>query len=264
LGRKLRSVNPNFCVADRLAVSGKKSQSPRPASYSNPTRWEPSIVTLLSSLSLTRRKAIAATVAFAGFTSSGASQAQTAPKPDGTVEMAKALKPGPLPELSIGDPSGIPVIEYGSATCPHCAHFAKDTWPELKKTYVDTGKVRFIFREYSRNNLDVAAFMLARCIGDDKAYAAIELLFASQDAWAFGSNPLEGLMTALKPTGMTRDKATVCLNDQAKADAFAQIVKTADDKFKVSGTPTFIIDGKIYGGALSLDELNAILKPIVK
>ena len=97
-----------------------------------------------------------------------------------------------------------------------------DIWPEFKKTYVDTGKVRFIFREYSRNNLDVGAFMLARCVGDDKAYATIELLFASQDAWAFGNNPLEGLMTALRPTGMSRDKATACLNDQAKADAFAQ------------------------------------------
>jgi protein-disulfide isomerase len=202
--------------------------------------------------------------ALAGLAMLSAAEAQTAPKPDSTVDMAKALEPGPLPELSIGDPAGVPVIEYGSATCPHCAHFARDVWPEFKKAYVDTGKVRFIFREYSRNNLDVAAFMLARCVGDDKAYAAIELLFASQDAWAFGNNPLEGLMTALRPTGMSRDKATVCINDQAKADAFAQIVKTADDKFKVSGTPTFIIDGKIYSGALSLDELNAILKPIVK
>ena len=197
-------------------------------------------------------------------TSFAVAWAQTAPKPDSTVAMAEALKPGPLPELSIGDAAGVPMIEYGSATCPHCAHFAKDIWPEFKKTYVDTGKVRFIFREYSRNNLDVAAFMLARCVGDDKTYATIELLFASQDSWAFGNNPLEGLMTALRPTGMSRDKATACLNDQAKADAFAQIVKTADDKFKISGTPTFIIDGKVYGGALSLDELNAILKPIVK
>lgn len=190
--------------------------------------------------------------------------AQTAPKPDSKVDMAKALEPGPLPELSIGEAAGLPVIEYGSATCPHCAHFARDVWPAFRKTYVDTGKVRFIFREYSRNELDVGAFMLARCAGDDKAYAAIELLFAAQDSWAFGSNPVEGLMTALRPTGLSPDKATACLDDQAKADALVQIVKTADEKFKISGTPTFIIDGNIYGGALSLGELNAILQPIVK
>jgi protein-disulfide isomerase len=226
-------------------------------------------VTLLSSLPsifwvLARRNLALALALFFGLAMFGAAEAQTAPKPDATVEMAEALKPGPLPELSVGDPAGLPVIEYGSATCPHCAHFDKDIWPAFKSAYVDAGKVRYIFREYSRNNLDVAAFMLARCVGDDKAFATIELLFASQDAWAFGGNPLEGLMTAIRPTGMSRDKATACLKDQAKADAFAQIVKTADDKFKISGTPSFIIGGKVYGGALSLDELNAILKPLVK
>ena len=213
---------------------------------------------------VSRRNLVRTAALLSGFAIFGAALAQSAPKPDATVDMAKALEPGPLAELTTGDAAGLPVIEYGSATCPHCAHFDKDIWPAFKKTYVDTGKVRFIFREYSRNNLDVAAFMLARCVGDDKALAAIELMFASQETWAFGDNPLEGLMTALRPTGMTRDKATVCLNDQGKADALAQIVKTADEKFKISGTPTFIIDGKVYGGALSLDELNAILKPIVK
>jgi protein-disulfide isomerase len=210
------------------------------------------------------RNLIGAIALLAGLAAFGLAEAQTAPKPDSTVDMAQALEPGPLPELSIGDPAGIPVIEYGSATCPHCAHFAHDVWPEFKKTFVDTGKVRFIFREYSRNNLDVGAFMLARCVGDDKAYATIELLFASQDSWAFGGNPLDGLLAALRPTGLSRDQANACLKDQSKADALAKIVKTADDKFKISGTPTFIIDGKVYGGALSLEELNAILKPIVK
>ena len=199
-----------------------------------------------------------------GFLALGLAAAAAAPAPERSVDMAKVLQPGPLPELSLGNPNGVPIVEYGSLTCPHCAAFSREVMPKLKAQYIDSGKVHFIFREFSRNPLDVAAFVLARCVGDDKAYATIELLFASQDAWAFGNNPLEGLMTALRPTGMSRDRATACLNDQAKADAFAKIVKTADEKFKVTGTPTFIIDGKIYGGALSLDELNAILKPIVK
>ena len=224
---------------------------------------EPSSSLSMTSL-LSRRNVILALVLPPGLVMFGAVRGQTAPKPDSTIDMAKALQPGPLPELSVGDAAGLPVIEYGSATCPHCAHFDRDVWPAFKRTYVDTGKVRFIFREYSRNDLDVAAFMLARCTGDDKAFAAIELLFASQDSWAFGDNPLEGLMTALRPTGISRDMATACLNDQAKADALAQIAKTADEAFKISGTPSFIIDGKVYGGALSLDEMEAILKPLVK
>jgi protein-disulfide isomerase len=195
-----------------------------------------------------------------------AARAQTAdpPKPAGTTDMAKALEPGPLPELSIGDPSGVAVIEYGSLTCPHCAHFDKDVWPAFKAAYVDTGKVRYIFREYSRNKLDVAAFMLARCNGDDKAFATIELLFATQEQWAFVEKPIDGLATILKPTGLTRDSIVACLNDQAKANALIKIDEAADEKFDVKGTPTFIVDGKIYGGALSLDELNAIVKPLIK
>src|SRR5579863_7203793 len=117
--------------------------------------------------------------------------AGTAPPPDGTVDMAKLLQPGPLPELSMGDPAGVPVIEYDSLTCPHCAAFSRDVFPQLKKDYVDTGKVRFIFREFSRNPLDVAAFVLARCVGDDKAYAGIDLLYTEQDKRAFVDKPLE-------------------------------------------------------------------------
>jgi len=186
------------------------------------------------------------------------------PKSDRSVDMAKVLEPGPLPELSVGDAAGVPVIEYGSLTCPHCAHFSKDIWPAFKAAFVDTGKVRYIFREYSRNNLDVAAFMLARCVGEDKALATIELLFAQQDTWAFVEKPLDGLTSALRPTGMTREKIENCLKDQKMADAFAQIDKTAETTVKVSGTPTFVIDGKVYGGALSNDDLSAILKPLIK
>ncbi len=211
------------------------------------------------------RRVLAGLAALVFSFAAAAASAETAPpKPEGETDMAKALAAGPLPELSVGDKAGVPVIEYGSVTCTHCAHFDKDVWPAIKQAYVDTGKIRYIFREYSRNPLDVGAFMLARCEGDDKALATIELLFATQDKWAFIDKPLDGLVDVLKPTGMTRDKIEACLKDQAKADALVEIVKTADQNFAVKGTPTFIIDGKIYGGALSKDDLDAILKPLIK
>ncbi len=219
----------------------------------------------LASNRLTRRTLAQAAAVTLGLALFGAASAETAPpKSDSSVDMAKVLQPGPLPELSVGDAAGIPVIEYGSVTCSHCAHFSKDIWPAFKTAFVDTGKVRYIFREYSRNNLDVAAFMLARCVGEDKVFPTIELLFAEQDKWAFVDKPLDGLTTALRPTGMTRDKIETCLKDQKMADAVAQIGKTADATVKISGTPTFVIDGKVYGGALSIDELSAILKPLIK
>jgi protein-disulfide isomerase len=207
---------------------------------------------------------LAFAAALSALAANGALAATPAPEPDRTVDMATVLKPGTLPELSIGDASGVPVIEYGSLTCPHCAAFGREVLPELKKDYVDTGKVRYIFREFSRNPLDVAAFVLARCVGDDKAFAAIELLFSQQDKWAFVDKPLEPLIAAMRPTGLTHDQAMACLKDQSKVDAVAAIGKRANDEIKVSGTPTFVIDGKVYGGELTIDQLRAILDPLVK
>jgi protein-disulfide isomerase len=194
-------------------------------------------------------------------------EASAAPKPENTVDMATVLKPGPLPELSIGDANGVPVVEYGSVTCPHCAAFEKETLPELKKAYIDNGKVRFIFREFSRNPLDVAAFALARCIGGDNnatTLAAIDLLFATQNNWAFVDKPLEPLLAALRPTGLSHEKGLECLKNTDLTNKIQAIGKTGADVVKIQGTPTFVIDGKSYGGELSLQDLTEILKPLVK
>jgi protein-disulfide isomerase len=209
------------------------------------------------------RRAAAAAVVVAAF-AAGAAEAQTAPKPDASVDMAAVLQPGPLPELTIGDPTAPAVVEYGSLTCSHCATFDRTVFPAFKAAYVDTGKVRFIFREFSRNPLDVAAFVLARCVGDDKALATIQLLFSQQEQWAFVDKPLDALIAAMRPTGMTHDKAMECLKNQALADNMLKIAKTAEATVKIQGTPTFVIDGKTYGGELTMDELNTILKPLVK
>jgi protein-disulfide isomerase len=214
-------------------------------------------------LSFFSRLALSAVVAFSLLAVAPA-KAVDAPKPDRSVDMATLLKPGPLPELSEGDANGVPVVEYGSLTCPHCATFALQVLPKLKSAYIDTGKVHFIFREFSRNQLDVAAFLLARCIGDDKALAAIDLLFAQQEKWAFVDRPLEPLIAAMRPTGLSHDKAVECLKDNEKAQALQTVAKVATDLVKLDGTPTFIIGGKVYGGELTYDQLDAILQPLVK
>jgi len=196
----------------------------------------------------------------------GAASAAAAPQPEQTVDMAEVLKPGPLPELSSGPETGVPVIEYGSVTCPHCAAFDREVLPKFKAAYVDAGKVRFIFREFSRNPLDVAAFTLARCVGEDKekAMAVIDLEFATQDKWAFVQNPLDPLLAALRPTGLPRDKAMECLKDNALIGKVRQIGETAQKLVKVQGTPTFVINGKSYGGELSMADFDELLKPLIK
>jgi protein-disulfide isomerase len=195
----------------------------------------------------------------------GTGSALAAPQPEGKVDMAQVLKPGPLPELSAGPADGVPVVvEYASVTCPHCAAFDKTVWPKFKAAYVDTGKARYILREFSRNPLDVAAFTLARCVGDDKAWATVELLFATQDKWAFVENPLEPLLTALRPTGLARDKAMECLKDSALIGKVRAITETANKVVNVQGTPTFVIDGKTYGGELSMEDFDTLLTPLIK
>jgi protein-disulfide isomerase len=196
-----------------------------------------------------------------------AAEASAAPSPEQTVNMAEVLKAGPLPELGSGPQTGVPVVEYGSVTCPHCAAFDRETWPKFKAAYVDTGKVRYIFREFSRNPLDVAAFTLARCVGGDdaaKTTATIELLFATQDKWAFTDNPLQPLLDALRPTGLAHDKAISCLKDNALIGKVRSVTQTAVQVVKVQGTPTFVINGKSYGGELSMADFDELLKPLVK
>ena len=195
------------------------------------------------------------------------SGARAAPQPEQTVDMTQVLKPGPLPELSIGPANGVPVIEYGSVTCPHCAAFDRESLPKLKSAYIDNGKVRYIFREFSRNPLDVAAFTLARCLGGDdtaKTMAVIELEFATQDKWAFTDNPLQPLLDALRPTGLGKEKAMTCLKDQALIGKVREITDTAEKLVKIQGTPTFVINGKSYGGELSMQDFDELLKPLVK
>src|SRR5262249_38683054 len=110
--------------------------------------------------------------------------AGAAPSASGEGSMAGLRSPGPPGYLAMGsaDPP-VTIVEYGSMTCPHCAHFHQTPYPELKKKYVDTGKVRFIFREFPLDQLAAAASMLARCAGKDKFFPLLEALFAQQSDW---------------------------------------------------------------------------------
>ncbi|HRI93925.1 MAG TPA: thioredoxin domain-containing protein, partial [Accumulibacter sp.] len=106
------------------------------------------------------------------------------------ASVMKLMEPGPLPEKSFGPADAkVTVIEYASVTCHHCMNFHTETWPKLKEKYVDTGKIRFIMREFPLDTLATAGFMLARCAGDDRWYPMLDLLYRSQEAWAHAKNP---------------------------------------------------------------------------
>ena len=136
------------------------------------------------------------------------------------VPVEELMKPVGLPDLALGPVDAkVTVVEYASMTCGHCAHFTKDVWPEFKKKYVDTNKVRYVFREFPLDNLAAAASMLARCTGGDKAFPLIEVLFEKQQEWAFGEgNPVPRLFEIAKQAGFTQESFDKCLTDQKLLD----------------------------------------------
>ena len=184
-----------------------------------------------------------------------------------TIPPADLLKPDALPDMSMGDDKApVTVIEYASMTCPHCAHFQEVTFPELKKRYIDTGKVRYIFREFPLDSLAAAAFMLARCSGQDdktKYFALIDTMFLQQRQWAV-EKPLPPLLAIAKQAGFTQQSFDACLTNQKVLDGIESIRQRAVNQFKVESTPTFFINGTKFPGALSIEDMAKAIDPFLK
>jgi protein-disulfide isomerase len=177
---------------------------------------------------------------------------------------AELMETGTLPEQSLGkDDAPVTVIEYASMTCGHCAAFHTNTYPEFKKRYVDTGKVRYILREFPLDPLAAGAFMLARCAGKDKFFPLVETLFQQQRNWVV-QKPIEPLFAIARQAGFTQQTFDACLQDQKMLDGIEWVRARGSDKFKVDSTPTFFINGKIYKGALSIDDLAKAIDPLLK
>jgi protein-disulfide isomerase len=178
--------------------------------------------------------------------------------------VADLMQPNPLGEMAMGSESApITVIEYASMTCPHCAHFSETTFPELKKRYIDTGKVRFLFREFPLDRLAFAGFLLARCVPPDKYFPMIETLFAQQRDWVVQS-PLQPMRAIAKQAGVSQEAFDACLEDRKLIEGIEKVRSQAADKFGVNSTPTFFVNGKRLGGALSIEEMEKEFAPYLK
>ncbi len=173
------------------------------------------------------------------------------------VSVDELMKPGPLPDLVLGKADApITVVEYASMTCGHCANFHTKVFPALKEKYVDTGKVRFIMREFPLDNLAAAASMLARCAGEGKTFPLISVLFAKQDDWAFvKGDPRPELLKFAKQAGFTQESFEKCLTDQKLLDDISAVRTRASDTFGVNATPTFFVNGKKLNG-ISLEDFE--------
>jgi protein-disulfide isomerase len=171
---------------------------------------------------------------------------------------------GPLDDIPMGSPTApVTIIEYASMTCPHCAAFAVNTFPKLKEKYIDTGKVKYIMREYPLDSLAAAAFMLARCAGPEKYYPLIETLFAEQQKWAV-KEPIPPLLAIVKQAGFNQQSFEACVNDKDLLAKVQQMRNRGKEKFKVDATPTFYINGERYPGALAIEDLDKAIAALIK
>jgi protein-disulfide isomerase len=178
--------------------------------------------------------------------------------------MADLLAPGPLGDQIQGQADApVTIVEYASMTCPHCSHFHETTYPEMKKKYIDTGKVRFIFREFPLDQLALAASMLARCAGNDKFFPLVDAFFTQQKEWAV-QKPLQPMLAIAKQAGFTEQSFNECLTNQQLEKNIKESATRAAQKFNVNSTPTFFINGKIFRGALTPDELDKQVAPYLK
>jgi protein-disulfide isomerase len=197
--------------------------------------------------------AVASAVALPSFTQHAAADAAMA---------LRLLEPGPLPERVFGDLSAsVTIIEYASLSCGFCAKFHIETWPVLRAKYVETGKVRFIMREFPLDPLAMAGFMLARC-NDDKWYEVFDALYKNKEQWAHARNAANAIVHTLSSLGVTVDSFNACVS---QGELYKSILAIQENgkKLGVSSTPTFFVNGAKHQGALTIAQFDAILEPLL-
>jgi protein-disulfide isomerase len=181
-----------------------------------------------------------------------------------TVATGDLLAAGPLGERALGDPAAkVTVVEYASMTCSHCAAFHDETFTPFKEKYVDTGKVRFIFREFPLDALATSAFMLARCVPEDRYFPVVDILFRQQQNWAFVDDPAKALFNVVKQAGFTQESFRASLTNQKILDGVNSVKDRGSNEFGVASTPTFFINGKKMSGALSLEDMDKEIEPLL-
>jgi protein-disulfide isomerase len=179
---------------------------------------------------------------------------------------ALVSKPVSLPDMALGSANApVTIVEYSSMTCPHCAAFAENVFPMLQSKYIDTGKVRFVSREFPLEIKAAGATMLARCAanGDAKKYFdATTMLFKQQQA--LFEHTTETLKEIGGKLGMSEQAVETCETDNALLDKLRADYDFASDKLKVDATPTFFINGERVKGSMSFEEFEKKLTPLLK
>jgi protein-disulfide isomerase len=192
---------------------------------------------------------------------------RAAPLETTPVQLAQAVSPELQPTADdhvMGNAdAAVTVVEYASMTCPHCAAFHIDTLPELKKKYVDTGKVRFIYRDFPLDQIALQAAQIAECSGKDRYFGVVDVIFRTQAQWAAGKDPIAELGKTLRIAGITEADIKTCLADQKLATTIVT-ERQVGEKAGVNATPTLFINGQRWNGARTVEAIDEALAKLVK
>lgn len=176
-------------------------------------------------------------------------------------EAAPAPQESALPDMVLGkDDAPVTVVEYSSLTCPHCAHFHRDVMPAFKSEYIDTGKARYIEREFPLNTAALAGAVVARCVDPSRFFAFTDLLFSKQEDWAFKEDAMAPLRLYAKQAGLNDAEFEKCIDNEALQKKVIA-VRDRGEKEGVKGTPTFFVNGKMLNGSITLQTLSDAVKP---
>lgn len=156
----------------------------------------------------------------------------------------------------------VTIIEYASLTCPHCATFHRETLPQVKSEWIETGKARLIYRDYptSPTAVSLAASMIARCAPQERYFAFLGALFETQKNWAVSPDPIDALAKVAQLGGMPREDVDKCLDDEALLDGLRERALDARMEFGIESTPSFVINGKVVRGNMSYDDFADLLE----
>ncbi len=149
----------------------------------------------------------------------------------------------------------VTIVEYASLTCGHCARFNRDVVPELKKELVETGKARFIFRDFPLDGVALRGSLMLRCVPEDQYFKALNLLFENQSRWVRAKDPVQAMKRMLRLTGVSEATLDKCLNSKPLTDALLQERLRASKEEGIEATPTVVIDGQVFRGAHSAEAL---------
>jgi protein-disulfide isomerase len=175
----------------------------------------------------------------------------------------KLLQP-PLPDHPQGNKdSKVTLIEYLSPTCPHCKAFTEQVYPQLKAEYIDTNKIQFIPRPFIRNVQDAVVFMLAEAAGPEKYHEVVDTFFKTQEQWAASDKPNDAMMAVAMQLGFTKETYDAALTNQELFNGLQAVQKQALDEFKLQGTPTFYLNGKLISGGATFESLKAEIDPLL-